>query len=104
MRHEAAFNQDRRRPPVGFNVTFTKDRAVFSRVDVAETAELASRLSIKQRMAALLRKGSWTAEQIADELDTKIDTVQKTVRRNKNMFGILPGGKIGLVARMAVND
>jgi len=96
-------NLGRLRPPAGFTIRFTEDRTTFQRCDPADSPDLAKRLSIKQRMLALLQKGSWTAGQIAEELDEELKSVQRAIQRDKKLFLMLPGGKIGLMTRMAEN-
>ena len=62
-------NLGRLRPPVGFTITFTDDRTTFRRSDVADSPELAGLLTVRQRMAALLRKGAMMPEAIAEEIE-----------------------------------
>jgi hypothetical protein len=90
--------------PFGFTVTFSDDRTTFRRAEVADNPELAERLSVKQRMAALLRKGSFTPEAVAEEIGAEVETVRRTVRRHGQLFVTLSGGKIGLASKVVVND
>ena len=46
------------RPAVGFEITFDDEQTTFKRVDVADVADLAGHLSIRQRMVHLLRHGA----------------------------------------------
>lgn len=87
------------RQPIGFTVTFTDEQTTFRRSDVADNAELAGRLSVRQRMAALLRRGSMTAEEIAEEIEADVDTVKRTARRYKGQFTVIEGGRFGLLER-----
>lgn len=87
------------RPAVGFDVTFGADRTSFRRVEVADVPDLAGHLSVRQRMAHLLRRGAMTAEEVARELDAKVDTVKRTARRYDSQFTVIPGGALGLAER-----
>ncbi|MFN7996333.1 MAG: AAA family ATPase [Bryobacteraceae bacterium] len=93
-------NLGRLRAPIGFAVTFTGDHTVFRRAEVAENPDLARKLTVPQRMKALLGKGALTPEQIAQEIDAEAETVKRTVRRHKNLFVTIEGGRIGLLERV----
>jgi hypothetical protein len=92
-------NLERLQAPIGFTVTFSDSRTTFRRADVADSPELAGQLSVRQRMAALLRKGAMTPDEIAQEINAKAETVNRTARRCKNLFILLPGGKWGLLEK-----
>jgi hypothetical protein len=85
--------------PVGFTIIFSGDRTTFRRADVADTPDLAGQLSIRQRMAYLLRKGAMTPEAIADEIEADLETVKRTARRYRKLFTLLEGGRVGLLER-----
>jgi hypothetical protein len=94
------------RQPVGFTVTFTKDQTVFRRSDVAGNPDLASKLTVAQRVTHLLRRGAMTVMTIAEELDLDVNTVTQTVNRylkKSQLFIILDGKdtqrRIGLLER-----
>jgi hypothetical protein len=87
------------RPAVGFELTFDPDRTTIRRVQVADVADLAGHLSIRQRMAHLLRRGAMSADLIADELQADVETIKRTARRYKQQFTTLPGGSLGLLER-----
>jgi hypothetical protein len=70
-------NLGRLTPPIAFSVTFTEEHTIFRKCQVADNPELASKLSVGQRMAALLRNGSLSYEQIAEEIEAKLDTVTR---------------------------
>jgi hypothetical protein len=89
------------RPPVGFRITFSEDRTTFRRVDVADSPDLAGQLSIRQRMAYVLRNGAMSPESIAEEIDADIETVKRTARRHKKLFTVIEGGRVGLLGRIA---
>jgi hypothetical protein len=61
-------------------------------VDLADVADLAERMTVRQRMTRLLRSGSLTMAAIASELDQPIDTIVKTVKRGEGkVFVRVPG-------------
>ena len=87
------------RPPVGFEITFDEERTTFRRVDVADIPDLAGQLSVRQRMASLLRHGAMDPEELASELQADPETVKRTARRYRQQFTVLPGGRLGLLER-----
>jgi hypothetical protein len=94
-------NLGRLRPPVGFSITFSDERTVFRRTEVADSPDLARQLSVRHRMAYLLRRGAMAPEVIAEEIDADLETVKRTARRHKKLFTILDGGRLGLLERTA---
>jgi len=86
--------------PTGFEILFTDTRTIFKRTNPADNAELASGLSLRQRMTHLLRGGAMSIESVASELDAKQETVRRTVSRNTRSFVVLDGGKVGLAQRV----
>ena len=88
-----------RRQAVGFTVTFTDDRTTFRRSDVADSPELAGKLTVCQRTMRLLRSGAVETSLIAEEIEAKVETVERTARRYKGQFKVLPGGRIGLLEK-----
>ena len=90
-------NLGKLRPPLGYSVTFGEDTTTFKRTDLAESPDLAGQLSIRQRMAYLLRKGAMSPERIAEEVDSDINTVKRTIRRYKKLFTVIEGGRVGLL-------
>jgi len=88
-----------RRPPIGWTIDFTGDGAAFRRCDPAASPDLAAGMSIRQRMAQLLRSGARSADELAAELDAKVETVNRTARRYRDQFAVLPGGQLGLLER-----
>jgi hypothetical protein len=87
------------RPAVGFQIIFEAERTVFHRVQVADVADLAGHLSIRQRMAHLLRRGAMSPSLIADELQADVETVKRTARRYRQQFTVLQGGTLALLER-----
>ena len=84
------------RPAVGFEITFETDQTRFKGVDVADMADLAGQLPVRQRLVHALRHGAMNPEELASEVDAKLETIRREVRRNKGQFIVLNGGKIGL--------
>jgi hypothetical protein len=90
-------NLGRVRPALGYSISFGDETTTFRRTDVASSPDLAGKLTLQQRMAYLLRGGSLSMKQIAQELEAKFDTVERTIYRNKHRFIVLEGGNIGLL-------
>jgi DNA-directed RNA polymerase specialized sigma24 family protein len=84
---------------LGFSVSFSEETTTFRRTDVADSPDLAGQLSIRQRMAYLLRKGALDPGRIAEELEADLETVKRTVRRYKKFFTVIEGGRVGLLDR-----
>ena len=99
--HNRKTNLGPLRQPIGYTVTFTEDETIFRRAEVADHPELAKGLSVRQRMTSLLRKGAMPPDLIAEEIDADVETVKRTVRRYKNQFTLIEGGKVGLLERRA---
>lgn len=65
-------------------------------VDPAEVEEAAGDLPLHERIAAALRRGALTKEQLAEELDSSPESIRRIINRHKNRFVVLPGGRVGL--------
>jgi hypothetical protein len=91
-------NLQRKWPPAGFRVTFTESATSFKPSVVADVPELAEKLSVRERADTLLKRGSLTWDELSAEMSVSIETLQRTVRRNKNHFIVLAGGRVGLRA------
>ncbi len=89
------------RPAVGYTLSFEPERTRFERVNVADVSDLAGHLSVRQRMAHLLRRGALSPELVADEIGAELDTVKRTVRRYPKQFVVIPGGNLALLERGA---
>lgn len=89
------------RPAVGFELSFEADQTIVRRVNVADVADLAGHLSVRQRMAERLRRGAMSAEAIASDIDADVETVKRTARRYKTQFIVIPGGNLALCERRA---
>ena len=85
--------------PLGFAITFTNDKTTFDKSHVADTPDLAIKMSVRQRMFACLRTGAMTPAQIAEDIDATPDTVARTARRHKTIFTTLEDGRLALLER-----
>jgi CHC2-type zinc finger protein len=85
--------------PTGFKITFMEDSTLFSRSNPADNPDLATSMSVRQRMAHLLRNGAMDPANVASEIEADVETVRRTARRHKDTFTILDGGKLALLAR-----
>lgn len=91
-------------PAFGYQITFGDGRTTFRTTEIANVADLAGNLTVRQRMIRLLRAGSLTMHEIASELEVPVDTIVKTASRGDGkVFVKLPGPdgvyRIGLAAR-----
>jgi hypothetical protein len=82
--------------PVGFRIEFQETRTAFSRTDVQDCPDLAQLLTVRERMTSALRRGAIEPKALAEEIDAKAETVTRIARRNKGLFVILDGGRLGL--------
>ena len=87
--------------PVGFTVTFTEERTIFRRSNVADSPELSKKLSVRQRMIAALKRGALAPEAVAEEIEADLETVKRTVRRYSKIFIVLSDSKVGLLENLA---
>ena len=96
-------NLGRLQRAVGFQADFSDECTKIRQIDLAETADLAERLPLWQRVKAELSRGPLTVSDIAERLGAKPDSIQKVVRRDTRRFLQLAGqgvqAKISLVAR-----
>jgi hypothetical protein len=86
--------------PLGYLIRFTQDQTHFSVSNPADTPDLAEKMSLRQRMAHLLRHGEMALDAISDTLEAKPDTVRRTVGRYRQQFTIIEGGKVALLQRL----
>jgi hypothetical protein len=91
------------RPALGYELEFDAERTMVRRVSVAETAELAEHLPLKDRIRHAVRTRPMTIAALADEIGARVDTVDRTIRRYPGMFRRLPGGEDG-AARIALAE
>jgi hypothetical protein len=92
------------RAAVGFELSFDADRTCIRRTDLAGSQDLAGTLPMWQRMREVLRGGAMTMAALAEELDTKPDTIKKAAKRGDGrLFTRVVGtdgvARIGLVDR-----
>ncbi len=83
--------------PIGFSVAFGDNETVFRPAEVADSPDLAGQLSVRQRMAHLLRRGAMSPDAVAEEIEADLETVKRTARRYKGLFTVLQGGRLGLL-------
>jgi predicted Rossmann fold nucleotide-binding protein DprA/Smf involved in DNA uptake len=79
-------SEGRTNDPMAFMFWFQQDlgKTVISAGtmdDIADDPEIASKLSLRDRIAALVRREPQTMVQIAEALDATVQTVSTTVRR-----------------------
>jgi hypothetical protein len=87
------------RSALAYDITFSENDTVVRRAEVADNPDLASNLSVRQRMAVLLRGGEMSPKAIAEEISATVDTVTRTARRYRDQFTVLPGGNLGILER-----
>jgi hypothetical protein len=85
--------------PVGFKITFEENRTIFESDNPADNPDLAQKMTIRQRMIHVLKKGSMDIKTLADEIDAEPDSVRRTAVRHKAVFRIFEGGNISLLQR-----
>jgi hypothetical protein len=79
-------NLDDLYPPVGLAVTFDRGRVTFAPTDLAQTAELVTGLSLRERIYSRVKRGPVTLAILAEELDARADSLDRTVRKHKSLF------------------
>lgn len=82
--------------PIGFEITFSSDRTHFRPLDVTTEADLAAQMTIRQRVVAALRRRAMSIEELAEEVEAKRESVERTIRRHRNLFVVMGNRKIGL--------
>lgn len=87
------------RSPVAFDITFTPERTVFRRANLADVPDLAAKLPIRHRMAQALRNGSMSADALAKAIGADVESVKRKARAYPAEFTLLPGGQYGLAER-----
>jgi hypothetical protein len=88
-------------PPLAYHVTFGP-RIAFARVEAASVDDLAVSLPIWRRMQHTVKHGPMTLVALARELDAKVETLDREVRRHPRVFARIDG-EDG-VARIALLD
>jgi hypothetical protein len=68
--------------PIGLHIEFEPDRTVIRRTDIGSVPELASGLTVKERIAVALRPGAQTIAAIAERTGLTVENVRKVVNRD----------------------
>jgi hypothetical protein len=91
-------NLGRLRDPLAYRVTFDADRTSIERTEVGDsTPDLLGHLTVRQRLALVLRSGAMTLTEAAAAVGAAPETVRKMTYRHGRSFVLLDGGKrIGL--------
>lgn len=94
------------RNAIGLSVAFDADCVRFQRVDPGSIDEIAESLPLWQRIRSVVRSGPQTLASIAAEIGhDKVETVDRIVRKHKNLFQKVAGQdgitRISLVERRA---
>ena len=79
LKHTKA-NLSRLHPPLGYKFTFTDDTIRIKKTDLRDTG-LSGELPLSWQIKNLLRKGSFTVKEIAEQLESGADTIGRTLRR-----------------------
>jgi hypothetical protein len=96
LKHTKA-NLSRLHPPLGFRFTFTVKSITVVKTDLSDTG-LSSELPLSWQIKNLLRQGSFTVKEIAEQLNSGTDTIGRILRRmrGKNEVVKLEDGTWGL--------
>jgi hypothetical protein len=79
LKHTKA-NLSRLHPPLGYRFTFTDNTIRIVKADLKDTG-LSGELPLSWQIKSLLRKGSFTVKEIAEQLESGPDTIGRTLRR-----------------------
>lgn len=79
-------NLGRLLPPVGLSLQFTPTRTIITPTNLAEHAELATKIPLSQRMRHALHRGPKTLGALAEELDGDVETLDRYVRRSPKYY------------------
>ena len=63
---------------------------------IADSPELTEKMNLKDRIAVQLRRGKLSVKTIAENLDAKPDSVEKSLKRNRTLF-VRTGDEWGLL-------
>jgi len=92
-------NLSRLQRPFGYQVCFEGERTTFKSYDVANSPDLAAKLTLKQQMESLLKSGPKSVDAIALEMNAKKESVQRTLNRHCPTFLKRENGLIELIER-----
>ena len=82
-------NLGRLLPALGLSICFENGRTTISQTNLAEHEQHAAKLPLGQRMRHVLqRSGAQTIAQLAEELDAKVDSVEKALKRGRQFTRI----------------
>jgi hypothetical protein len=84
-------NLGRQVPALGFAITFSDAETTIRRTDLASIDDLAKTLPLWQRMRHAVARGPLTVAAIAAELNARVDTVDRTVRKYQKVFHRIDG-------------
>ncbi len=80
-------NLSRLHPAIGFQFDFSDSRRVpVNRIDPSDVEELAAQLPLWQRIKSSVTQSPCTLAQLAEALGASVDTVDRTVRRHRDLF------------------
>jgi len=96
LKHAKA-NLSRLHPPLGYRFNFTDSTIKIAKTDLRDTA-LSGELPLSWQIKNLLRKGSFTVNEITEQLGSSADTIGRTLRRmrTKNQVMKLEDDRWGL--------
>ncbi len=94
--HHRKSNLGSKYPTVCYRLEFHPTQTIFVRERTEDNADATAKLSVRQKMVFLLKRGSLTFEEIAEQVDATSETVRKTAQRDRNSFICLTGGRVGL--------
>jgi hypothetical protein len=101
--HHRKFNLGALRASIGLSIEFGTESTSITRCNIADIPELAAAMPLWQRIQSVLRSGAKSQQEIADELNEKVDSVKKAIGRGTGKtFVKLSDHRIGLVDRRTV--
>ncbi|HEY6363175.1 MAG TPA: AAA family ATPase [Candidatus Binatia bacterium] len=89
------------RPAVSYFIQFDDECTSIRRVEITDSQDLTDKLSVRTRIFLFLQRGSRTTEEIAESISADLETVKRTLRRYRNDFVVLDGGRIGIREKSA---
>ena len=89
-------NLSARHPAAAFTVTFSETQTEITPTSIAVISALAEYAPLWQRMKDALTRGPLTLVDLAKELDAKVETLDRTVRRKSGLFTRVSAFKDGI--------